>query len=153
MFVEQFTKEVYAKRRQESARLLHEQEQAKAWRLMGSRGMPEWAREIVIECCDEAGVSPLDVISGRRFKRIMGARHAALYHVCARRNAYTSIPKVGIWFGREHTSILYAIAKYAAEHDLPPLTTYSIEKRRASSAGWWVNRRALDRRPLDQRQG
>lgn len=137
MFVEQFTKEVYAKRRQESARHLHEQEQAKAWRLMGSRGMPEWAREVVIECCDEAGVSALDVISGRRFKHIMGARHAALYHVCARRNAYTSVPKVGIWFDRNHSSILYGITKYADEHGLPALTRYSIEKRRASTAAWW----------------
>jgi hypothetical protein len=60
--------------------------------------------------CRKWKVSRLDMISGRRTKDIVMPRHVAMY--LARKITPHSIPEIGRRFGgRDHTTVLFAIAK------------------------------------------
>jgi hypothetical protein len=60
--------------------------------------------------CRKFKVSRLDMISERRTKDIVLPRHVAMY--LARKMTLHSIPEIGRRFGgRDHTTVLFAIAK------------------------------------------
>lgn len=60
--------------------------------------------------CRKFKVSRIDMLSGRRTKDVVLPRHVAMY--LSRKMTLQSIPEIGRRFGgRDHTTVLFAIAK------------------------------------------
>jgi len=89
------------------------------------RHMPDWIREIVCSVSEKHGVPPREVLSGSRVHAVVSARHEAIYLVKARK-PHLSTTKLGQWFRRDHKTILYAIAKYQADHDAEAFTRFQL---------------------------
>jgi Bacterial dnaA protein helix-turn-helix len=75
--------------------------------------------ELVIEtCADVFGVTILDILSKKRNREIVNARHCIIFIL---RNKYRlSYSEIGRLMNRDHTSIMYAIdvfEKYMANDD------------------------------------
>jgi len=70
------------------------------------------ARQIMMDVCEKYNISPMDMISERRDLLAMIPRHEAQYKI--RKYTTMSLPQIGrIFGGRDHTSILNGISKYA----------------------------------------
>ena len=98
------------------------------------RCAPAWAIDIVRAICAAHGVSVAAIAGRVRNERTDRARRAAIYAVKASRPEMSSVT-IGKWFGRHHTSILFALAVHQHETGAPPLTRYSgkgIQKPRAA---------------------
>lgn len=92
--------------------------------------MPEWVADIITDCARREGIRPADVILRDRSKAAVRARHEAMYLVKAMK-PHLSSPRIASWFRRDHTSVLYAIAKIEALHGGVPMTKYSGARRAA----------------------
>jgi hypothetical protein len=70
------------------------------------------ARRIVRECAERHGVTPNDVIGGRKLKAHVAARHEAIAAVYVALWPTWTLPKIGAFFGgRDHTTIMHAAQK------------------------------------------
>lgn len=65
------------------------------------------------------GISAADIRGQKRSRKYARARHAAMY--IAWRDMELSTPQIGRYFGRDHTSVLYAIDCVEHRPDLYPL--------------------------------
>lgn len=106
--------------------------------LLRRRGVPQPVRAIILEAADRHGVPPLAVVNDVRIWRVVAARHEAMYLVKAD-GPMRSTTTIGGWFGKDHTSVLFGIAKHAELNDLPRLVGYDYRhaveyKRRTSRA-------------------
>lgn len=70
-------------------------------------------RRVVMRFCRVFGVYPSEIFSRRRHKRMALVRFAICYWMC--RLSKLSTPQIGKLMERDHTSVLYAKAKYT-EH-------------------------------------
>lgn len=99
-----------------------EQDTAEALRILSRCGMPGWAREIVIRIAKVRGVSPLDIASVCRTRRVVPVRNEIFYTLKTMPSPVTgreqSYPQIASWFGREHTGIMYGAVRHAAAHGL-----------------------------------
>ena len=66
-------------------------------------------RDIVRSVCEVSGETPLALISERRAQAVLRPRQVACW--LARRFTRHSLPKIGICFERDHTSILHAVRR------------------------------------------
>jgi hypothetical protein len=71
---------------------------------------PPSARAVVKLVSLKHGVHPRDIVGANRFRRTVAARHHAIWLVHTH-CPWLSLPDVGRLFGRDHTTILYAISK------------------------------------------
>ena len=90
--------------------------------------LPSRVRKIVAEAAKEHGVRIYSIFSPSRRAPVVMARWAAMYRVKAG-NPSLSAPQVAKWFGRDHTSVLSAWARYAAITGAPSLTDYNLSSR------------------------
>ena len=88
-------------------------------------GMPEWARQIVAECAGRHGVSVADMAGECRTFNVVYARHEAMYLIkdC---KPVLSMPKIGGWFNRDHTTVGYALSSHADRNGLPRLSGFDL---------------------------
>lgn len=70
------------------------------------------AKAVVAEVCDKHNVAVNDVMSLRRSKSIVAARHEVCWRL--REETNWSMPQIGRFMGRDHTSVLYGCRCYDA---------------------------------------
>lgn len=87
------------------------------------RHMPEWVRAIVWQVAERRDVPPREIMGRTRVRSVVLARHEAIYRVKSAKPDL-SAPQIAQWFRRDHTTILYAIAKYQDENSAPQLSHY-----------------------------
>jgi chromosomal replication initiator protein len=94
-------------------------------------GIPEQAptwRKILYQVAMKHGVSPSDITSVYKTKHIVAARYEAFYRM--REELKISFPRIGMYLGRDHTTVLAGYRKHAArlaqeQTSLSPLSTLS----------------------------
>jgi hypothetical protein len=72
---------------------------------------------IISECAAEFGVTMDDARSSSRKPPIVAARHKAMYRMWSELGS--SFPKIGFFFGVDHTTAMNAVGRYAIRHGLP----------------------------------
>lgn len=94
-------------------------------------------KAIQVAVCNAAGVSMMDLVSPRRVKHLIRARHVAM--MLCKRLTGRSYPEIGRRFGgRDHTTVLHALEKMApviaaiephinANAPLPSLAALSLQ--------------------------
>ncbi len=113
-----------------------------AKRMMHDRSAPSWVIERLLERAEKHGVSPALLAGKSRQYAIVPVREELIYSIKATKPGL-SAPQIARWFGRDHTSILYSIAKHALNNrGVAALTTYDVPKRHASAAAFHARRRA-----------
>lgn len=116
----------------------------KEFAVMQRRGMPLWARRIVVAVAEKHGVGIADIIGTSRVRAIVAARNEAYYlirtGIQTSTGKHPSYPQIGDWFGREHTGVLYGTSKHAAENSLPLASSFDAEekmaRKRVTSLAW-----------------
>lgn len=77
----------------------------------------------------EHNVTPFDIVSPSRTRRIVKARDQAIYEVACRW-PWLSLPKLGRIFGnRDHTTILHALNKLGAPPRRTMLRAHGVDAR------------------------
>lgn len=109
-----------------------------------SRGMPEWARLIVLEVGDRRDVCPSEMASPSRRIRVTAARNEVIYIIRSRAGISTSI--MARWFNRDHASILHSMACHSEKTGAPKLGVYNLSKVRTRNARKQAERRAIERK-------
>lgn len=118
-------------------------------------GVPLWVSELINETALKHGMDVGRITGKDRSVGAVNARNEVLYEV-RRTNPRLSFPKIGMWFGRDHTAVMFAIASHARCNGLPKLTGFDldrhhaarrrfIEKRRQQREAIRRNAHALDR--------
>jgi hypothetical protein len=112
------------------------QERKAAHRVLRERCAPEWIEALVMDVAEEHGVSPFDLMRNCQRIDVVRVRNRVLYEI-RKLKPRMSYPRIGVIFGKDHTSIIHAIAKHAADNNLPALTRYDLDavidrNRRAS---------------------
>lgn len=108
------------------------------------RGMPQWAIDIVIEISERLGTCISDIADCKRTSLVVAARNEAMYRIKERKPSLSS-PQIGKWFGRDHTSVLFAIASYQEATGADPLVGYNINIARRRNAALRAIARKRDR--------
>jgi hypothetical protein len=82
---------------------------------VGGVRLAEPSLSLIIQMAADAfGVTPRDLRSDRRDRRVVVARHAAMW--LARLMTGHSLPAIGRAFGdRDHTTVLYAVSRMAED--------------------------------------
>ena len=88
------------------------------------------------EC--ENGLEPGTILAGRRHKKSIDARHAAICEVYGLYGTKISLPYLGSAFGRDHTTILHVLRKF----DLVPQGN-SQESRRKRELSTGATKRPI----------
>lgn len=68
--------------------------------------------EIISEVAKKHGVTPVAITSDRRNAKLVAARYEAMWR--ARNETTYSLPRIGMAFRRDHTTVLHGIAKHEA---------------------------------------
>ncbi len=76
---------------------------------------PAHVRRIQTEVCKAHKVSLAEMLSQRRARKLIQARHEAMWRV--HHETTLSLPAIGRYFDRDHTSVLYAVRKKCCERD------------------------------------
>ena len=108
----------------------------KAARKIVSRGASEATRvssprmrAIVLVVAAHFDVTPLDIVSQRRFGKIVFARHVAMY--LARHETPLSSPTIGRNLGgRDHSTVLHGVAKIERMVNADPVLAATIQMLR-----------------------
>jgi len=69
-------------------------------------------RRIIVTVAKAYEVSPIDIVSARRTHDVVPPRHVAMY--LAKTTTLRSLPDIGRRFGKDHTTVHYAVRKTAA---------------------------------------
>ena len=96
----------------------------KARHLLADRSVPVWVRQMVIEAAQTSGVPALSLLIDCRTWAVVKARNALLYQIKATK-PHLSSPQIARWFGKDHTSILHAIACHQRDSGSPALVGYT----------------------------
>lgn len=70
---------------------------------------PTW-KVIMRDVCKARGVSYEDLVGPARWKHLIGPRHECMYRLYTEANL--SYERIGIIFGRDHTTVLYAVRSH-----------------------------------------
>jgi len=81
-------------------------------------GMPDWRRIADEVLASREGITFMDLISPRRNKEIVAARHEVFYR--CRVETALSLPQIGRRMGgKDHTTVLHGIRAHARRNGLP----------------------------------
>ena len=83
--------------------------------------MPEWARNVVREVSHRHAVPVREIFSPIKTRLVVAARREAIYRLKFEKPT-TSAAKLGRWFGRDHSTILHALACYQDLYGAPVLS-------------------------------
>lgn len=120
-----------------------QEERQRAMVLLKKRRVPARIVGILAEAADTHGVALLALIGPGRKPAAVAARDATIYAL-RRDNPQLSMPVIGRWFDRDHTSICACVARHAVRSGLPALTRMDIVKKRADAATWYERARGRD---------
>lgn len=93
------------------------------------RHLPEWVRCIVRDAAEKHSVRMSDILSPSRARAVVRARCEALYFTKDSK-PWLSSSQLGKWFGRDHTSVLFSIARHSEHTGATRLTTYDLAAHR-----------------------
>lgn len=82
-------------------------------------GAPAW-RRIILETAIKHNMTPTEMLSAHRAKRLVRARHEAMYRI--KTETTMSFPAIGRRLGIDHTTVIYGVQKH-------------IERMEADNAG------------------
>ena len=116
----------------------------KARHLLAARSVPVWVRKMVLEAAQTSGVPALSLLIDCRTWAVVKERNALLYQIKATK-PHLSSPQIARWFGKDHTSILHAIACHQRDSGAPALVGYDVEAVK-------VRNREMARRQREVRQ-
>lgn len=102
-------------------------------RVFNDRGMPAVYREVVRVVARAHGINVMLLASKSRMRIAVLARNEAMYKIKAHDNR-VSMPKLGRWFERDHTSVLYCIACHQDRNKLPLLVGFDLVRIRRRNA-------------------
>lgn len=128
-----YTESVIAKQREVRRIAEAEEFRRQGLRKLADNGMPAWARAIVAEVADRHGVFVTQIAGKARMRKVVAARNEAAYLVKAAKPEVSALRMSG-WFGRDHTTILFALASHAEKTGAPRLTTYNLALARRRNA-------------------
>lgn len=96
-------------------------------RLARQRNIPDAVVRIIRVIAEHNRVAPRDIIGRNLARDVCQARAAAVYAIrsTATCRLSRSYPTIGHWFGRDHTTMLYAAKVHATRHGLPDITGLS----------------------------
>lgn len=78
---------------------------------VGGQSLRQQMREAVKHIAARHGIDAKDIMSDRRNKQVVRARHEAIYYV--KQHTTWSTPQIGTFFGgRDHTTVLHAIKQH-----------------------------------------
>lgn len=104
-------------------------------------GVPVWVSDLINEIARKHCVPVSGIIGKDRTSDAVTARNEVLYEV-RRKNPRLSFPKIGLWFGRDHTAVMFAIASHARRNNLPKLTEFDLDRHSAARRRFIEKRRA-----------
>ncbi len=82
-------------------------------------GEPKNACQLTVDAvADLSGIPAEEIMGRRRVADVVFARHAAMYLM---RKANRSYPQIGLWFNRDHTTIMHAVRQVEAAPQLYPI--------------------------------
>lgn len=105
-----------------AAQTVLDKAEAEAINVLRSRFAPEWVRDIIKAAAEDEGAHIGEVIGESRRREVVRARHRAMYLIKATKPGL-SFPQIAKWFDRDHTSTIYAVAKYGLRNGLPAFTS------------------------------
>jgi hypothetical protein len=88
--------------------------------LLTARDFPKpntatYARRVLAAVCEKHGVDPQDVLSESRARHLIAPRHEAMWRL--RQETNWSLPKIGGFFRRDHTTVHAAARKHQGKID------------------------------------
>lgn len=130
----EFIAQVREAQRRKLAEQVAEQERKQAADKMHLRSVPKWVADIIFETAKEHGASPFDIVGESRKYRDVDCRAEAIYRIKDKRPSLSS-PRIAKWFGKDHTSILYALSYHSRRTGLPRLSNYVMRPRKGILKG------------------
>ncbi len=109
-------------------------------------GVPLWVSELINETARNHSLDVSIIMGKDRSSAVVTARNEILYEV-RRKNPRLSFPKIGIWFRRDHTAVMFAIATHARRNALPKLTEFDLDRHNAARKRF-IDKRKMQRRVL-----
>lgn len=113
------------------------------------RQMPSAVASIVLEVSHKHLVRVGLILSDSKRRHVTACRDEVAYRIKAD-NPARSYPLIGKWLGRDHTSVMHAVARHAHKQHLPPLgktdVAATIERKRDQAFRWWRQNRSLEAR-------
>lgn len=126
-----FKARVQAKRKRQLSAQLLEIELDQAKKVLAARECPEEYVAIIEAICRKRVVSMLPLVTGNRAYEMVKARDEAIYSLRGRQSGkQRSLPRLGRYFGLDHTSVMASLARYSLRTGKPPLTQSSYYRRR-----------------------
>lgn len=94
-------------------------------------GVPLWVSDLVNLVARNHQIDVGRIMGKDRSQDAVIARNEVLYEV-RRKNPVLSFPKIGFWFNRDHTAVMFAIATHARRNFLPKLTEFDLDSHAAA---------------------
>lgn len=88
------------------------------------------ARQVMDEVAERRGLSVADLKGRSRHRPVVLARQEAMY-LMRHHFAHYSLPLIGSFFDRDHTTVLHGCRAHAARYGLPPVVSVEPERRDA----------------------
>lgn len=110
-------------------------------KVFADRGMPSLCRNILLDVAIKHRVDVVLLAQTSRSRIAVGARNEAMYLMKAK-YPKLSMPQLGRWFDRDHTSILHSIASHQEKANLPHLVGYDLARARQRNAVISADRRS-----------
>lgn len=107
-------------------RLREEEERRRILRLIPSRVM---VPDIIRACADFYGVSRRNILSHRRTQAVARPRQVAMF--LAKTMTLCTLPQIGGMFGRDHTTVIYAVRKIEGLQKTDALLAADVQSIRA----------------------
>lgn len=103
-------------------------------------GVPRWVSDLVNRVAARRRVAVRDVLSRNRNRQVAAARDE-IFYLIRQRNPNLSFPRIGQWFDRHHTAVMFSVAKHAERTGLPKLTGYELDAHRKARRRFIEKRR------------
>lgn len=115
----------------------------KVIRGVGRIRMPLWAAQIVMDVAGKHGIEPVHIISKSRTVAHVRARNEAYHEIrAAKGHTAPSFPRMGDWFNRDHTGIIWGCARHAQMNGLRSQTRMNIEQKLFNHRRWFERKAA-----------
>lgn len=107
------------------------------------RHTPGWVVKIVVETARSHDVLVAAIMGKSTKQKIVRARHEAICRIKEKQPTISS-PKLGEYFGRAGSTMLFAMAKHASRVGEPPMTGYKLQKRESTGRPVGRPRKSID---------
>lgn len=102
---------------------------------------PEWVRQVLRDVADGHKIHPAALLEDVRVKAVVRARNELFYRLRTDERS-PSYEQIAIWFGREHSAVIYSVSAHAHDNNLPLEGGMDIARRREAARNRFVGRAA-----------